>query len=114
MRSKTLPVLATFALAAALVAGLPCCEAAAATPSQDGSDPKPGEATVVIPVKGMTCGGCESAVKIAVKRLEGIVAVEADHKKGEATVTYVKDKVTVEQIVEAINKTGFKASMPAA
>ncbi len=67
---------------------------------------------MVIPVKGMTCGGCETAIKLAVKKLDGIVSVEADHKEGRATVEYVKDKVTIEKIVEAINKTGFKASMP--
>ena len=114
MRTIVSTGLAGLAVAGTLFIGATCCcpaASAAATPAQE-SDLKPGEARVVIPVKGMTCGGCEGAIKVAVKKLDGIVAVEADHKKGEATVTYLMDKVTVEKIIEAINKTGFKASPP--
>ncbi len=72
-----------------------------------------GQARVVIPVTGMTCGACCIKVDTAVKALDGVVAAEADYEEGRATVTYVEDKVTVEKIVETINeKTSFKASMP--
>ena len=36
------------------------------------------------------------------KKLDGIVGAKADYEKGQATVTYEKDKVTVEKIVEAM------------
>ena len=71
-----------------------------------------GRARVELPVKGMTCGGCVAAVKIAVKKLDGIVEVDGNHKKGTATIVYERDKTTVSEIVKAINKTGFKASPP--
>ncbi len=71
-----------------------------------------GQARVVVPVKGMTCGGCCVPVETAVKKLEGVVDAKADYEKGQATVTYEKDKVTVKKIVDAINTTSFKASMP--
>ena len=71
-----------------------------------------GQARVVISVEGMTCGGCCVPVEAAVKKLEGVVAAKADYDKGQATVTYEKDKVTVKKIVDAINTTSFKASMP--
>lgn len=71
-----------------------------------------GTAKVVIPTEGMTCGGCSSAVKTAVKKLDGVIEVEVDHEKGSTMVVYKKDKVTVKKIVEAINKTGFKATEP--
>ena len=71
-----------------------------------------GQARVVIPVKGMTCGGCCVPVEMVVKKLEGVVDVSADYEKGQATVTYQKDKVTVKKIVDAISTTSFKASMP--
>ncbi len=68
---------------------------------------------VVIPVEGMTCGGCVVSIKIALKRMDGIVEVDGDHEKGTATVTYRRDKVSVERIVDRINeKTSFKASLP--
>ncbi len=87
---------------------------ASATPSTQTSNENlaPGQERVVIPVKGMTCGGCETAIKIALKKLDGVLAVHADHRNGTVTVTHEKDKVTVERIVEAIDKTGFKASVP--
>jgi copper chaperone CopZ len=71
-----------------------------------------GQVRVVVPVKGMTCGGCCIPVETAVKKLEGVVDATADYEKGQATITYEKDKVTVEKIVDAINTTSFKASMP--
>lgn len=79
----------------------------------DKNKPLPaGQARVVFPVEGMTCAGCTAAIKIAVRKLDGVVAVNGDHEKGTATVTFEKGKVTAEQIVEKINKTGFKASLP--
>lgn len=70
------------------------------------------QARVVIPVEGMTCGGCASAITLTLKRLDGVLFTKADPEKGTATVMYEKDKLSVEQIVEAINKTGYKALPP--
>ena len=82
----------------------------AETPEQELPD---GQARVVVPIEGMTCGSCCNKVETAVKELDGAVATKADYQKGRATVTYVEDKVTVKKIVETINdKTSFKASMP--
>ncbi|MCH7667281.1 MAG: heavy-metal-associated domain-containing protein, partial [Acidobacteria bacterium] len=44
--------------------------------------------TTAFRVEGMTCGGCEVAVKRAVKKLEGVDTVAASHKAGSAEVTY--------------------------
>ena len=71
-----------------------------------------GQARVVLPIEGMTCGGCCISVETAVKKIEGVVNAKADYEEGQATVTYEKDKVTVKKIVDAINTTSFKASMP--
>ncbi len=82
----------------------------AETPEQELPD---GQARVVVPVEGMTCGACCVKVETAMKELDGVVATKANYQKGRATVTYVEDKVTVKKIVETINdKTSFKASMP--
>ena len=70
-----------------------------------------GQAEVAIPVTGMTCGSCCNKIEGAVAALDGVVKVKADHAKGIATVVYVKDKVTVDKIIETINtKTSFKAT----
>ena len=101
-------------LAGLLVFALAVVAAYAGTPAEI-SEQKlaDGQARVVVPVEGMTCGGCCVKVETALKELDGVVASKADYQKGRATVTYVEDKVTVKQIVETINgKTSFKASMP--
>ena len=64
---------------------------------------------VIIPVEGMTCSGCEFNVENAVKKLDGITEAKADHQKGEVYVKSQKGKVHVDDMVEAINKAGYKA-----
>jgi copper chaperone CopZ len=71
-----------------------------------------GDSTTVIPVSGMTCGGCASAIKTAVKKMDGVTSVEVDHEGGKTSVTFNKEMVTVAEIVKTINKTGFKATAP--
>ena len=65
-----------------------------------------------IPVKGMTCISCEFAVNSAVKKLPGIYEVKASAKNQKALVSYDSEKTSLDEIIEAINKTGFKAEKP--
>ena len=71
----------------------------------------PGQARVVIPVTGMTCGGCCVPVEAAVKKLDGVVAAKADYEKGNATVTYEKDRVAVKEIVNTSQWTSSRAGL---
>ena len=65
--------------------------------------------TTVFNVAGMTCGGCEAAVRTTVKRLDGVKRVEASRKEGKALVTYDPVKVSVSEIEAAIEKLGYQA-----
>jgi len=47
-----------------------------------------GATKVVFPTEGMTCGGCSSAVKTAVKKLDGVIEVKVVHDKGSTMVVY--------------------------
>ena len=67
---------------------------------------------ITILVEGMKCTGCENTVENAVKNLDGIIQVKADHQKGEVFVKFEEGKVDVEKIVETINKTGYRATNP--
>jgi copper chaperone CopZ len=70
-----------------------------------------GQVRTVIPVSGMICRDCCVKVETAVAMIDGVVGVKADYKRGVVTVTHVKDRVDVKQIVETINtKTTFKAT----
>ncbi len=103
---KNLSIVLLFVVLAAGLAIVP------ARAGDAGQDLPPGQDRVTIPVSGMTCGGCAAAIDRSVKKLGGVVAVDVDHLEGTVTVVRVTDQVTVERIVEAINKTGFKASNP--
>jgi copper chaperone CopZ len=71
-----------------------------------------GEATAktTITIKGMTCGGCVSAVKLQLRRTEGVTAYEVSLEKGEAEVTYDSAKTDPKKIAESVSKTGFQAT----
>ncbi len=73
-----------------------------------GNDPMKGEISeVTITVKGMTGTSCEFNIENAVKKLDGIIIVKADYKKGEVDIKFEKDKVNINDITEAINKSGY-------
>jgi copper chaperone CopZ len=75
---------------------------------------EPAEATKVCTVKvtGMTCAGCEAAVKIAAKRVNGVKDAKASYAKGTAEVTYDATKTSPETIAKTIaEKTGYKTEV---
>jgi copper chaperone len=62
---------------------------------------------VTIPVQGMTCEGCENAVKKSISMLEGIGEVTASHTDSIATVRYDTTAVTKEEIELKIAEAGY-------
>jgi copper chaperone len=68
-------------------------------------------AKVTLKVEGMTCGGCVAAVKVQLKKTEGVTAYEVSLERGEAAVSYDPTKTTPETIAESVSKTGFPASV---
>lgn len=75
---------------------------------------KPAEATKVCTVKvtGMTCSGCEAAVKLAAKQIDGVTDAKASYAKGTAEVTYDPAKTAPDAIAKTIaQKTGYKTEV---
>ena len=62
-------------------------------------------------VEGMTCGGCEVGVRLAVGKLDGVDEVEVSYKDGSAEVTYDVEEVTADDIIAAIAKLGYTAEL---
>lgn len=62
----------------------------------------------ILRVEGMICGHCEIAVQDAVRKLPGIKKVKASKRKKEASVEYDPSRVSLEQIRQAINNTGYE------
>jgi len=72
-----------------------------------------GDATTntTLAIKGMTCGGCVAAVKLQLKKTEGVTAYEVRLESAEAEVSYDPVKTSPERIAESVSKTGFEASV---
>ncbi|HEV8374692.1 MAG TPA: heavy metal-associated domain-containing protein, partial [Candidatus Polarisedimenticolia bacterium] len=53
-------------------------------------------------------------VKAALEGVPGVTKADVSLEKNEASVTYEKDKTTPEALVKAVEKAGFKCSLPKA
>ena len=58
-------------------------------------------------VNGMMCGGCESRVKNAIKNIEGVENVTADHNTGKVIVIS-NNEVSEEIIKETLEDIGYE------
>lgn len=73
---------------------------------------KPATRVCTLKVSGMTCAGCEAAVRMAARSVEGVTAVKASYAKASAEITYDPSKTTPLAIAKAItDKSGFKAEI---
>lgn len=61
----------------------------------------------IIKVEGMVCGGCENRVQNALKTIEGVEEVDANHETGIVKVT-AKDEVDEKVMKEKIEDIGFE------
>ncbi len=68
-------------------------------------------AKTTLAIEGMTCGGCVAAVKVQLKKTEGVTAYEVSLEKGEADVTYDPAKTDPGKIAASVSKTGFQTSV---
>jgi len=69
----------------------------------------PAKATLAI--KGMNCGGCVAALKVQLKKTEGVASYEVSLEKGEADVSYDATKTDPNKIAESVSQTGFQATV---
>lgn len=61
-------------------------------------------------VSGMTCAGCEAAVRMAARSVDGVTDVKASYAKGNAEVTYDPSKTNPSAIAKVItDRSGFTA-----
>ena len=69
-------------------------------------------AQTVIPVEGMTCYTCTVTVEHSLQSLKGVEKARASVPGKSVTVSYDPQKVSIEQLVEAVTKTGYRARLP--
>jgi len=67
---------------------------------------------IVVSVEGLSCVACEISVRHALRRIDGVKSVDVNAATKTATVDYEAAKTNPEQLVAAINSTGYRAVLP--
>jgi len=67
--------------------------------------------TAKMKITGMDCPVCASLIQHKLALTPGVVQAEVRYPAGSATVKYDPSKVAPAQLVQAINSTGYKASL---
>ena len=62
-------------------------------------------------IDGMTCASCSITVRLAIKKLPGVRDVKVSAEAKTAVVDYDPTKVTPEQMIEAVDRAGYQASL---
>lgn len=102
-------------LAAFLAAALLAVSVHAADPSAAPARAKAAAratATAVIPVKGMSCGGCVAHVNEALQKLAGVKSVDTSLDDARTTVVYDPAKVKPAQLSKVIAEAGYQPGKP--
>lgn len=66
--------------------------------------------TINVSITGMTCGGCESKVNSHLSKTKGIVSNSVSYKDGNAVITFNPLEISEEDVIKAVNSTGFNCS----
>lgn len=62
---------------------------------------------LTLTVTGMTCGGCENAVKRVLSTVDGVSNVTASHRDNRVTLTYDASLTSPPVIAKAIAGAGY-------
>ena len=64
----------------------------------------------LIRVDGMHCHKCEKVIVKSLSALPGVFEVEVDFASGQASVLFDRSRVTVPQLMDAVNEAGYQAT----
>ena len=65
---------------------------------------------VLIGIQGMHCHKCEIAITKALSAIPGVFEVEVDFNSGQASVLFDRLNVNVNQLIAAVNETGYQTT----
>ncbi len=65
------------------------------------------EVKVEIHTSGMTCTGCESTIKLKVKKINGVKEVTADYQTNTVKATFDDGQTNIDAIKKAITSAGY-------
>ena len=65
---------------------------------------------LTLTVTGMTCGGCENAVRRVLAMVDGVQSATASHKENRVNVVYDAARTTRAKITQAIETAGYQVA----
>lgn len=65
---------------------------------------------VLIKIDGMHCHKCERTIQQALASHAGVREVEVDFNSGQASVLFDRGTVTVNELMNAVNEAGYRAT----
>jgi copper chaperone CopZ len=68
---------------------------------------------VTLRVEKMACSACAARVTKVLRQLDGVKDAKVDLKAKGAVVDYDPARVSPQQLIDAVNDAGFRASLPA-
>ena len=71
-------------------------------------------ARVELKINGMSCEACAGVVKYKLLEVPGVAEAEVNYPAGRATVQYDPSKTDTSKLIQAVNTTGYAASLPEA
>jgi len=69
--------------------------------------------TVVLPISGMSCASCVEKITKGLNKTEGVVSATVNFATEQATVVYLPQTATVDDLIKTVESLGYKASAPA-
>lgn len=63
--------------------------------------------TILLNVKGMKCGGCESSLKEALGAQTGVISVKPSHKDAQVEIDYDESRTEPATLKKVIADQGF-------
>lgn len=66
--------------------------------------------TVTLKIEGMHCEGCAANIQSLLERKAGVQKAAASFKDGKARILYDSSAVTEEQLVAAIENSGYRVA----
>src|SRR3989338_1247520 len=63
----------------------------------------------IISISGMHCATCAITIEKALKKQKGVVSASVNYANEKAVVEYDEGKISKNDLVRTINKTGYKA-----
>lgn len=90
----------------------PAPSASRPTSVQKGSLSASAPIRVIFAVEGMHCGSCAENISEALQKIEGVQTVDVRFQPPQAIIDYDAKKTTIPALIAAIQKAGYKATLP--